>query len=104
MIGAKHSALARDNGVFNAVSRCKLDHLQPARLDNDLHIRPHITALGDASMWGKKIVHCETNPARVTVRFARIGPTGRAVGFPVALRVAFERFHAADPLLAREGA
>ena len=42
--------------------------------------------------------------ARLTVRLACIGPTGRAARFPKTLRAALERFHAADQSLATEGA
>ncbi len=105
MVGAKHSALARDNGVSIAVSRCEVDYLQPARLDDDLYICTRITSLGGATMWAEQIVRrAGADLARLTVRLACIGATGRAVRFPTALRAAFERFHAADPLLATEGA
>ena len=46
MIGADHTRLAREDGVSIAVSRCEVDYLEPARLDDDLHIRTRITALG----------------------------------------------------------
>ncbi len=105
MIGAKHSALARDSGVSIAVSRCEVDYLQPARLDDDLYIRTRITSLGGATMRAEQIVRrAGADLARLTVRLACIGPTGRAARFPKTLRAAFERFHAADQLLAREGA
>ena len=105
MIGANHTALACGNGVSIAVSRCEVDYLQPARLDDDLHIRTRITALGGATMRAEQIVRRDgADLARLTVRLACIGPTRRAARFPKALRAALERFHAADPLLAREGA
>ena len=105
MVGAKHTALARGNGVSIAVSRCEVDYLLPARLDDDLHIRTRITALGGATMWAEQIVRrAGADLARLTVRLACIGPTGRAARFPKALRAALERFHAEYPSLAREGA
>ncbi len=79
--------------------------MQPARLDHDLHIRTRITALGGATMRAEQIVRRDgADLARLTVRLACIGPTRRPARFPKALRTALERFHAADPLLAREGA
>ena len=105
MIGAKHTALARDTGVSIAVSRCEVDYLQPARLDDDLHIRTRITALGGATMWAEQIVRrAGADLARLTVRLACIGPTGRAARFPKALRTALERLQAADQLPAKERA
>ena len=52
MVGVKHTALVRDNGVSIADSRCEVDYLLPARLDDDLHIRTRITALGGREIDG----------------------------------------------------
>ena len=105
MIDATHTALARDTGVSIAVSRCEVDYLQPARLDDDLHIRTRITALGGATMWAEQIVRrAGADLARLTVRLACIGPTGRAARFPKSLRAALERFHTAEQLPAKERA
>ena len=105
LIGAEHTALARGDGVSIMVSRCEVDYLQPARLDDDLRIRTRITALGGATMRAEQIIRrAGADLARLTVRLACIGPTGRAARFPTALRAALARFHAADPSLAREGA
>ncbi len=105
MIGVRHSELAGGDGVRIAVSRCEVDYLRPARLDDDLHIRTRITALGGATMRAEQIVRrAGADLARLTVRLACIGPTGRAARFPKTLRAALERFHAADQSLATEGA
>ena len=105
MIGADHTALARSDGVRIAVSRCEVDYLRPARLDDDLHIRTRITALGGATMRAEQIVRrAGADLARLTVRLACVGPTGRAARFPQALGAALARFHAADQSPAREGA
>ena len=105
MIGADHTALARGDGVRIAVSRCEVDYLRPALLDDELHIRTRITALGGATMRAEQIVRrAGADLARLTVRLACIGPTGRAARFPKALRAALTRFHAADQSPAREGA
>ena len=97
--------LSNRDGVSIAVSRCEVDYLEPARLDDDLHIRTRITALGGATMWAEQIVRrAGADLARLTVRLACIGPGGRAARFPKALRAALEAFRAADPSLAREGA
>ncbi len=105
MIGADHTALARGDGVRIAVSRCEVDYLRPARLDDDLHIRTRITALGGATMWAEQVVRrAGADLARLTIRLACIGPTGRATRFPKALGAALARFHAADQTPASEGA
>ena len=49
MIGARHTELSSRDGVSIAVSRCEIDYLRPARLDDELHIRTRITALGGAT-------------------------------------------------------
>ena len=105
MIGAQHTELARGDGVSIAVSRCEVDYLQPARLDDDLQIRTRITALGGATMRAEQIVRrAGADLVRLTVRLACVGPTGRAARFPKTLRAALERFHAADQSPATEGA
>lgn len=105
MIGVRQPELARGDGVSIVVRRCEVDYLRPARLDDDLDIRTRITALGGATMWAEQIVRrAGADLARLTVRLACIGPTGRAARFPKALRAALERFHTADQSLAREGA
>ena len=104
VIDAKHSALARDNGVSIAVGLSKVDYLQPARLDEYLHIFTPNTAHGSTTMWTNKSSTSGAKLARLTVRIGCIGPTRRVVRFPKVLRAAFERFYTADPLLAREGA
>ncbi len=104
MIGAEHTELARSDGISIAVRRCEVDYLRPARLDDDLHIRTRITALGGATMRAEQIVRrAGADLVRLTVRLGCIGPTGRAARFPKALRAALERFRAADQSLAREG-
>ena len=105
LIGVRHSELAHDDGITIAVRRCEVDYLRPARLDDELHIRTRITALGGATMRAEQIVRrAGADLARLTVRLACIGPTGRAARFPKALRAALQRFHAADQSLATEGA
>jgi acyl-CoA thioester hydrolase len=105
MIGVQHTGLAHADGVSIAVSRCEVDYLRPARLDDELRIRTRITALGGATMWAEQIVRrAGADLARLTVRLACIGPTGRAARFPRALRAALEKFRAADQSLARERA
>ena len=105
MAGAQHTALANDSGISIAVRRCEVDYLQPARLDDDLHIRTRITALGGATMWAEQVVRrAGADLARLTVRLACIGPTGRAARFPKAMRSALERFQTSNSLLARERA
>ena len=103
-IDAKHSALARDNGISIAVGQCKVDYLQPARLNEYLHICTPNTGHGSTTMWTNKSSTAGADLARLTVRVGCIGPTRRVVRFPKALRAAFGRFYTADPLLAREGA
>ena len=105
MIGVQHTELASHDGVSIAVSRCEVDYIRPARLDDDLQIRTRITALGGATMWAEQIVRrAGADVVRLTVRLACIGPGGRAARFPKALRAAMEEFRAADQSLAREGA
>ncbi len=109
MIGIRHTDLARGDGMSSGVSitvrRCEVDYLRPARLDDELDIRTRITALGGATMWAEQIVRrAGADIARLTVRLACVGPTGRVARFPKALRAALVRFHTADQSLAREGA
>ena len=105
MAGAQHTELARQEGISIAVKRCEVDYLQPARLDDHLHIRTRITEIGGASMWAEQIVRrADADVARLNVRLACVGPTGRAARFPKAMRSALERFQSANPLPARERA
>ena len=56
-------------------------------------------------MWAEQIVRrAGADVARLNVRLACVGPTGRAARFPKAMRSALERFQSANPLPARERA
>ena len=104
VIDAKHSAPARRNGVSIAVSQCKVDYLQPERLDEYLHICTQNTADGSTTMWTNKSSTAGADLARLIVGVGCIGATRRVAQFPKTLHAAFESFYTADPLLARKGA
>ncbi len=89
LLGIHHAALAESGQAF-AVRRMEIDFLRPARIDDVLTIRTMPRGCGGARLWLGQEVHCR-GEALVTAALvlALLGPSGRPMRLPPALR---ERF------------
>ncbi len=81
--GLDPSALAAFEGVAFAVSRCEVDYLAPARLDDELTVQTRIVKLFAATLEAEQII-CRgaTDCARLIVRLACVNRAGRPVRLP----------------------
>lgn len=81
--GIDPSALAAVEGVAFAVSRCEVDYLAPARLDDELTVRTRIVKIFAATIEAEQIIsRGATECARLIVRLACVNRAGRPVRLP----------------------
>jgi len=88
-IGVESSALMIERGVNFAVSRCAVDFVKPARLDDALEVHTRVTGIGRASLSAEQIVRRKgADVARIELRLAVIDRAGRPVRLPSEIRTA----------------
>ena len=87
LLGQEHSALRDEHGVNWVVRRCAVDYLKPARLDDTIEV---VTTCGDLRGASLDMIQEARRGADALVRaelvVACMGPTGRPVRLPSALR------------------
>jgi acyl-CoA thioester hydrolase len=87
LLGQEHSALRDERGVNWVVRRCAVDYLRPARLDDTIEV---VTRCGDLRGASLDMVQEACRGADTLVRaellVACMGPTGKPVRLPPALR------------------
>lgn len=90
-LGFDHPTLARAHGVVFAVSRCAIDFVRPARLDDLVTVRTEVAGLGGARIEMRQLIaQGEAALARLGVTLAVLdASTMRPVRLPEALRYAF---------------
>ena len=97
LLGQEHSALRDERGVAWVVRRCAVEYLKPARLDDTLEVVTTCGALRGASL---DMIQEARRGGDVLVRaelvVACMGPTGRPVRLPPALRDALSDVTAGD--------
>ena len=72
-----------------AVSRCAVDFVKPARLDDALEVHTRVTEVGRASLSAEQIVkRNEVDVVRIELRLAVIDRAGRPVRLPSEIRTA----------------
>lgn len=87
LLGVEHSQLGIGQGLSFAVSRCNIDYLKPARLDDALEVHTTLTMVGRASLSAEQIVKREgADLARLALRIAVIDRLGRPARLPLELR------------------
>ena len=88
-VGIGQRALAESEGVVFAVSRCEVDYLRPARLDDALEIVTGRIELEAASLWADQLIRRGAEElVRMRVRLACVGAGGRPARLPPRLRTA----------------
>jgi acyl-CoA thioester hydrolase len=87
--GSDHRALAAEFDAYFAVSRCEIDYLKPALLDDLLTVETRVAAIGaavirlDQQIWrGADLL------ARLRLRIASVSRQGRPVRLPEPMRAA----------------
>jgi acyl-CoA thioester hydrolase len=87
LLGLESSTLMAREGIFFAVSRCTVDYLKPARLDDALEVHTRVIDVKRASLDAEQVVKREGAPlARLAFRLAVIDAGGRAVRLPAEVR------------------
>jgi acyl-CoA thioester hydrolase len=88
-LGIDLAALAAVEGVAFAVSRCEVDYLAPARLDDELTVQTRIVKLLAATLEAEQIIsRGATECARLIVRLASVNGAGRPVRLPESILTA----------------
>lgn len=88
-VGIEQRALAESDGIAFAVSRCEVDYLRPARLDDTLEVVTGNIELEGASLWVDQVIRRGAEElVRMRVRVACVGDDGRPARLPARLRTA----------------
>ena len=91
-LGIPHTQMLRDDGLAWTVSRCEVDFVRPARLDDALEVHSRLLEIGGASLWAEQIVRRDKNDcARLKLRLACIDGAGRPARLPESVRGALAR-------------
>jgi acyl-CoA thioester hydrolase len=89
LLGIHHRALAEDGLAF-AVRHMEIDFLRPAAIDDILTIRTETAAVGGARVeLSQTVLRGEERLLAASVTVALVGPDGRAVRLPAAIRASF---------------
>jgi acyl-CoA thioester hydrolase len=89
LLGIHHRALAEDGLAF-AVRHMEIDFLRPAAIDDILTIRTETAAVGGARVeLSQTVLRGEERLLAASVTVALVGPDGRAVRVPAAIRASF---------------
>ncbi len=108
--GTGPPALAAVEGVAFTVSRCEVDYLAPARLDDELMVQTRIVKMFAATLEAEQIIsRGATDCARLIVRLACVNGAGRPVRLPESILTAHRSVTGAprpgaskpDPLLSQ---
>ena len=108
--GIDPPGLAAVEGVAFTVSRCEVDYLAPARLDDELMVRTRIVKMFAATLEAEQIIsRGATDCARLIVRLACVNGAGRPVRLPESILTAHRSVTGAprpgaskpDPLLSQ---
>lgn len=87
ILGIESARLGAGRGLSFAVSRCHVDYLKPARLDDALEVHTTLTEVGHASLSAEQIVKRDgVEVARLALRIAVLDQKGRPARLPSELR------------------
>jgi acyl-CoA thioester hydrolase len=86
-LGTDHSAMIAEDGLNFAVTRCEIDYLSPARLDDLLEVETSLLGIGGATLeLLQRVRRGGEEIARVTVKLACTNRAGRPRRLPAGLR------------------
>jgi acyl-CoA thioester hydrolase len=82
-LGIKQSLLQAESGLFFVVTRCEVDFIRPARLDDQLVVETQLIALQKVRMSMAQIIRCkDTTLVKLVVNLAMINKQGKPERFP----------------------
>lgn len=85
------ATISRDNDLAFAVTRCEVDYLSPARLDDELDVVTGLIAVGGARLELEQIVmRAGVRLVRLVVVLAMVSPSGKPARLPQEFRAALE--------------
>jgi acyl-CoA thioester hydrolase len=91
LAGVQQRDLLAREGIAFPVRRLEIDYLSPALLDDALEIATRLTAAGAASIDLAQAIRRDGEAlARLKVKVACVGPAGRPVRIPAAIRQALD--------------
>jgi acyl-CoA thioester hydrolase len=91
-LGIECGHLSRERGLGFAVSRCTVDYVTPAFLDDALEVHTRVIEVGHASLFAEQIVKrpgpkgTAQDIARLNVRLAMLDRAGRPARLPEDIR------------------
>ncbi|HXP95965.1 MAG TPA: YbgC/FadM family acyl-CoA thioesterase [Telmatospirillum sp.] len=93
LFGMDHNQLLRDYGLLFAVRSCAVDYRRPARLDDLLEVRSHLTHIGGASMHvSQRIWRGDQELVRLDIRLVCMHSDGGAMRIPALIRSDLQDF------------
>ena len=97
LLGIPHSEMMADHGAVFTIRRYEIDYLGPAKLDDLLDVRTHISEIGGATLTGKhQIWRGETKLVQATVRLGCVSTAGRPIRIPAAFSRRFAEWSGLD--------
>ncbi len=85
------ATISRDNDTVFAVTRCEVDYLSPARLDDELDVVTGLIAIGGARFeLEQTVMRAGVRLVRLVVVLAMVSPSGKPTRLPGNFRAALE--------------
>ncbi len=85
------ATINRDNDTVFAVTRCEVDYLSPARLDDELDVVTGLIAIGGARIeLEQTVMRAGVRLVRLVVVLAMVSPSGKPTRLPQDFRAALE--------------
>ncbi len=85
------ATISRDNDTVFAVTRCEVDYLSPARLDDELDVVTGLIAIGGARIeLEQTVMRAGVRLVRLVVFLAMLSPSGKPTRLPQDFRAALE--------------
>ena len=98
--GSSHSEMMESFDTVFAVSRCEVDYLKPARLDDLLTVETRVIEVGAAVVRMDQRVQRDSEVlARLNIRIACLNRKGRPQRLPEPVRVALTAYRISEELV-----
>ena len=87
LAGVPHEQLREQTGATFAVSRCQVEYLRPAKLDDEIWVSTRLTGLCGASAEMEQIIgRGDARLAHMAIRLAFVSSDGKPTRLPPSLR------------------
>jgi acyl-CoA thioester hydrolase len=99
-LGASHSEMIATFDATFAVSRCEVDYLKPARLDDQLTVETRVLDVGAALvLLDQRILHGDELLVRLKIRIACLNRNGRPQRLPGPVRAGLTAYRIPEELV-----